>query len=238
MQHYKFNNDFLQNLLNKIQTEKKFCVLAGDFNLNLIKYSKTTGINQFLEIILSHNFMPQITLPARVTGRTATRIDNILINSYKNKCTSGSITTSVSDHLPQFLIIENFKGQTYKIKIPKVAIRDYKNFNSESFQSDIKEIDWSLATENNDVDLGIETFFKLFSRTLDKYAPYKEIRKKNEIETLKPWITKGVKQSIKVRDRLYKDVTKTKNIQLRQIKEKSFKKYRNKIVDLIKINRK
>ena len=31
---------------------------------------------------------------------------------------------------------------------------------------------------------------------------------------------------------------KAKNIQLRQIKEKSFKKYRNKIVDLIKINRK
>ena len=119
MQHYKFNNDFLQNLLNKIQTEKKFSVLAGDFNLNLIKHSKTTGINQFLEIILSHNFMPQITLPTRVTGRTATLIDNILINSYENKCTSGNITTSVSDHLSQFLIIENFKGQTYKIKAPK-----------------------------------------------------------------------------------------------------------------------
>ena len=115
MQHYKFNNDFLQNLLNKIQTEKKFSVLAGDFNLNLIKYSQTTGISQFLEIILSHNFMPQITLPTRVTGRTATLIDNILINSYENKCTSGNITTSFSYHLPQFLIIENFKGQTYNI---------------------------------------------------------------------------------------------------------------------------
>ena len=33
-------------------------------------------------------------------------------------------------------------------------------------------------------------------------------------------------------------MTKTKNIQLRQIKEKSFKRYRNKKVDLIKINRK
>ena len=32
-------------------------------------------------------------------------------------------------------------------------------------------------------------------------------------------------------------MTKTKNMQLRQIKEKSFKKYRNKIVDLIKKNR-
>ena len=141
MQHYKFNNDFLQNLLNKIQTEKKFSVLAGDFNLNLIKYSQTTGISQFLEIILPHNFMPQIKLPTRVTGRTATLIDNILINSYKNKCTSGNITTSVSDHSPQFLIIENYKSQTYKIKKPKVTIRDYKNFKSESFESDIKEID-------------------------------------------------------------------------------------------------
>ena len=173
MQHYKFNNDFLQNLLNKIQTEKKFCVLAGDFNLNLIKYSKTTGINQFLEIILSQNSMPQITLPARVTGRTVTLIGNILINSYENKCTSGNVTTSVSDHLPQFLIIENFKGQTYKIKNPKVTIWDYKNFNS-----NIKEIDWSLATKSYDVDLGFETFFKVFCRTLNKHAPYKEIRKK------------------------------------------------------------
>ena len=43
---------------------------------------------------------------------------------------------------------------------------------------------------------------------------------------------------MEVRDRLYKDMTRIKNIQLRQIKENSFKKYCNKIVDLIKINRK
>ena len=53
MQHYEFNNDLLENILNKIQTEKKFSALAGDFNLNLIKYSKTTSINLFVKIILS-----------------------------------------------------------------------------------------------------------------------------------------------------------------------------------------
>ena len=36
MQHYKLNNDFLQYLLNKIQTKKKFRAPVGDFNLNLI----------------------------------------------------------------------------------------------------------------------------------------------------------------------------------------------------------
>ena len=181
--------------------------------------------------------MPQITRPTRVTDRTATIINNILTNNYESKSTSFNITNSISDHLPQFVIIENFKGQTYKIKNPKATIGDYKNFNSKSFQSDIKEIDWSLATENDDADLGFETFFKLFSRTLDKHAPYKEIRKKNEI-TLKSWITKDIKQSIKVKDRPYKDMIRTKNIQLCQSKEKSFRKYRKKIVDIMKINRK
>ena len=84
--------------------------------------------------------MPQTTLPTRVKGRTAILIDNLIINSYENKCTSGNITTFLSDHLPQFFIIENFKGQKYKIKSPKATIRYYKNFNSESFQSDINPL--------------------------------------------------------------------------------------------------
>ena len=116
MQHYKFNNDFPENILNKIQTEKKFSILAGD----LKKYSKTTGINQYLEIILSHNFLPQTTLPTRVTGRTATLIDNILINSYENKCTSGNITTSLSDHLPQFLITNIQDKKQLKSSYPRL----------------------------------------------------------------------------------------------------------------------
>ena len=49
---------------------------------------------------------------------------------------------------------------------------------------------------------------------------------------------KGIKQLIKVRDRLYKDNIRTNIIQLRQFKGKSFKKYRNKMVGLMKINRK
>ena len=67
------------------------------------------GINQYLEITLSHNFIPQITLPTRVISEAATFIDNILINNHENKCTSA---TSVLDHLPQFFIIENFKGKS------------------------------------------------------------------------------------------------------------------------------
>ena len=50
MQNYTFNIDFMENLLNKIKQEGKRTVLADDFNLNLIKYTQKTGVNQFLEI--------------------------------------------------------------------------------------------------------------------------------------------------------------------------------------------
>ena len=45
------------------------------------------------------------------------------------------------------------------------------------------------------------------------------------------------KKSIEVRGRLYKDMIRIKTMQSRQIKKKSFKKYCNKTVYLIKINK-
>ena len=84
MQNYKFNIDFMENLLKKIKQESKRTNLAGDFNLNFIKYAQKTGVNKFLEIVLSNNFMwHQITLPTRVAQKSAALIDNILINYYE-----------------------------------------------------------------------------------------------------------------------------------------------------------
>ena len=36
----------------------------------------------------------------------ATLIDNILINNNVLNCISGNIATSISDHLPQFIVLE------------------------------------------------------------------------------------------------------------------------------------
>ena len=118
MKHYKFNNDFMTTLLEKLTLENKPSIITGDFNLNLNKYMQNTGVNQFLEKILSKNFIPLITLPTRITEKTATLIDNTFTNSYKHNsnCVSGNITSYISCHLPQFLSIENLKQLSYKKK--------------------------------------------------------------------------------------------------------------------------
>ena len=52
-----------------------------------------------------------MTLPTRITDRSATLIDYIFLNIQLHKQTSGNIiTTSISDRLPQFTIFEKFLG--------------------------------------------------------------------------------------------------------------------------------
>ena len=46
-------------LLEKLTSENKPSIITGDFNLNLIKYTQNTGVNQFLEKIISNNFKHQ-----------------------------------------------------------------------------------------------------------------------------------------------------------------------------------
>ena len=76
--------------------------------MNLLNLGKKRGTHQFLEELFDNNYTPQITLPTRITHRSTALIDNIFINTQCHKQTSGNITTSISDHLPQFTILEKF----------------------------------------------------------------------------------------------------------------------------------
>ena len=112
MKYHTFNSNFMNTLFDKLTKENKPYVISGDFDLNLIKYTQNRGVNQFLENILSNTLIPHIiTLPTRVTEKSATLIDKIFTNNYKYNCVSGNITTYMSDHLPQFLVIEDLNSQ-------------------------------------------------------------------------------------------------------------------------------
>ena len=61
------------------------------------------------------------------------------------------------------------------------------------------------------------------------------MRKVKKLE-LKPWVTKGIKTSMKLRDKLYKEAIKENDSQTK-IKIELTKKYRNKIVDQLKVGK-
>ena len=151
-----FTNDHLRIILNAIHHENESTLLTGDFNANFINYNKK-GTYNFLELLFNHNFTPQITLPTRVTEKFATLTDNIFVNNPSFKYLSGNFTTSISDHLPQFIILENLKGINLKRERISTTYRDFRSFNIDSFKRDLQEINWNFAAENNDIDLVFET---------------------------------------------------------------------------------
>ena len=73
----EFNDNYLNILMRKLSKEKKNVFLLGDFNVDLLKYDKHPGTNEFIDSRSSYMYLPYILHPTRVTGHSQTIIDNI-----------------------------------------------------------------------------------------------------------------------------------------------------------------
>ena len=109
----EFNDNFLNPLMEKVAAEDKILFLIGDFNIELLKVDMDTPTTNFFDTITSNLLVPHIIHPTRITANTRTVIDNIYCNSTNfEDGISGNVTLAISDHLAQFLIIQE---EPYKI---------------------------------------------------------------------------------------------------------------------------
>ena len=102
-----FNYNYLNKLLENISKEQKSIFLLGDFNIKLLNYNEHNQTNKFLDSLASNSFIPLILQPTRITNHSNTLIDNIFSNAIDPDIISGNLTSTISDHLPQFSIIPN-----------------------------------------------------------------------------------------------------------------------------------
>ena len=79
-------NDVISPLLQQISIENKTVILLGDFNIDLIKCSTDMNTSEFFNLVSSHNLLPFITLPTRITDRSQTLIDHGLLNLHGRIC--------------------------------------------------------------------------------------------------------------------------------------------------------
>ena len=104
-----FNRDYNSSLLRKLSNESsKQIFLLGDFNIDLLKYESSELVNSFLDTLSSNFLSPQIILHTRISS-LSTLIDNIFCNlTHAIKSKSGNLTSTLSGHLPHFLIHKSF----------------------------------------------------------------------------------------------------------------------------------
>ena len=103
-----FNDHYLNPLLDHLSKEaNKTIVLLGDFNIDLLNFDTSEYVNTFLDGLASNSLQPQILLLTRIFNSSKTLIDKVFCNipiPLVKSAMSGKISSSISDHLPQFFI--------------------------------------------------------------------------------------------------------------------------------------
>ena len=103
-------NVFIEELsctLSSLENNNNQLILAGDFNINLLKLNDNEIYINFFDTSVSHSLYPHITLPTRFTRTNGTLIDNFFckLSKYTLESTAGMLTKQFSDHQPYFMFL-------------------------------------------------------------------------------------------------------------------------------------
>ena len=197
-------------------TDQRFCFTPSNSSQEFLPLNKLSKSKQpvlikyaqeFLLSLQSFSFTPTIDRPTRVHNSSATLFDNILTNKVDANITSGNIVSDISDHFSQFCVSHTFFK---KLKSKKQKRRDFSGFSVNSFNSELSE---ELLNQNNFddqfvVDISFPNFYNALSGLVEKHAPMKTLSKRKLKQFSKPWITIGLKKSIKVKNSLFQSGAK------------------------------
>ena len=101
------NNEFiseLSSILSLIISENKNIHLMGDFNVDLLSWSRSALSRELVDICHSNNLFCTIDKPTRVTLGSKTLIDHIWSNQYPYLKLTGIMYSNITDHFPVFSI--------------------------------------------------------------------------------------------------------------------------------------
>ena len=110
----------------------------------------------------------------------------------------------------------------------KVKLQDFSRFSAECFNAELSGVNWNVPaiTGACDVDNLFSSFYNKFNKIVNKHAPLKALSKRKVKQLCNLWITKGLRVSIRIKNKLYAsgDIS-------------NYKVYRNKICGLTRISK-
>ena len=174
----------------------------------------------------SYSLFPCITKLTRVTSKPASLLDNIFYNNIVDNqdVFTGILYTDISDYFPIFYI-----DKATGIKNPPKYFkkRIYSQESLELFSNLLQNNDWSNVLSSENPQDAFQLFSDCYRDVYDKCFPLRTI--KCGYKTRKPWLSEGLKRSIKTKNKLFHRKQKTKRLQHETI----YKKYRYKLNKLL-----
>ena len=197
-------NDFqinLSNSINELITSNKKFAIGGDFNIDLLKNNSKNTI--FANHMDNLGIWQTVRCPTRITWKLRkTLLDHVYTNLLQKEIHTETLCFDISDHLPNIVLINSLKRQTYNRK--KQWKRNDKNFVENKYLNDLKLNLETISNNNLSGNENWNIFIKIFESTLNKHSPLQLISKREQKLHQNPWISKEIKLAIKHKHQLYK----------------------------------
>jgi hypothetical protein len=220
-------NESLKSTLDSLSSENKHIYLVGDFNINLLNVDNHIPSSDFIEMLFSNSFLPTINKPTRITKSSATIIDNIFVNKLFDKSvTSGIIANSISDHCPIFLFTPFHTKQTNVDSC--ITKRIFSERNITKFNNSLGSINWDDCYAQSNCQTAFTEFYNNYKSCFDQCFPLTKI--KAGYKNRKPWLTQELKNSIKLKNKLYCKYLKSKH----QLDHQTYNNYKHKLRSILR----
>ena len=85
----------------------------------------------------------------------------------------------------------------------KTKVRDYSTLNTKSFNNDLQNINWTSVCQHTDANQSFSRFYKLINKKINKHASLRRISNRKQKLLAKPWLTAGLRKSIRVKNALF-----------------------------------
>jgi hypothetical protein len=201
-----FMDDFFP-IMQLLSSGSSDCLIAGDFNINLLKINEREIIGNFVDRLFSCSFYPKITLPTRFSSHSCSLIDNIFTKLSKKSINtnSGILLSAISDHLPYFTTIT---PMTNPKPTRPVSIKVRHN-NRESVANMLNDLTTDSISEqlnpniSTDPNVNFDIFIQHLTNKKEKHFPTKTVKFHKHRHKKNKWITFSLIKSIKHRDKLY-----------------------------------
>jgi hypothetical protein len=226
----KSTEPFMESMISTIDKLKggnKPYIICGDINIDLLKPHRNESVS-YIDLLLTNNIIPCITLPTRITDYSATLIDHINIfrprKRLGNKVISGNLFCDISDHLPNFVIFSGTKIQPQE----RPVVRNFSERNIGKFKTALAKIDWSNLYEEQHVNEAYHLFITKYTSLYNECFPRRRISRKRVKN--KKWLTKGLLISIRYKNKLYKKYLTRPN----EVNKAAYVHYKNKLLTILR----
>ena len=189
--------DELTTILSNLNSAQTKCYICGDFNLDLTVRDQSSIVQNFLDLLHSFSFLPLIDKPTRVTSSSASLIDNIFSNSLKSH-KAGILIADISDHYPVFCTSDNLNlNQSPET----IRYRPFTENNKQSFREALLVTDWQIVFNESRAQQAYTALSRVVCDAFNSSFPLIErLRTKTDSN---PWMTRGIKKSIRAKNNLY-----------------------------------